>query len=74
MPIEYSKGDIAIDVLKERWEECKQQPSELVKEIAKEVGCSLPPVWDAYREIKRGKALEVAKPPEIEAKNGENQG
>lgn len=55
---EYTKTDLAKELLAERWSECvRPHTTTVIKEIAKEIGSSLPPVWDAYTELKQEKAI-----------------
>jgi hypothetical protein len=56
-----TKSDLAAEILRERWSECKYPNiGKVVAEIAKNIGCSYKPVWDAYRIVKQEKAIESA--------------
>ena len=57
---EITKIDLAKELLAERWAECvKPHVSRIIKEVARDLGCSQPPVWDAYKELKQEKSVET---------------
>ncbi len=52
--------ELAKELLAERWSGCvKPHVSAVIKGVAKNLGCSQPPVWDAYKELKQEESIRV---------------